>query len=193
MAHRPRRSSARDSLPVEAAEPLDALAAVERSIEAAWEAERAQHPDEDDAATARRVVDDPSLHPWRLVDAALLRLPCNACGEALGMGPVGCGPCDLAHGFRFAAREPDRPGVPPGNEHAIRVSAAIQRAPHRYPAWTVAGNRLRLPLFLAGDMPTRREQEVMVAARRRGSAPDEQGAATFSELAARAAASGRRR
>lgn len=187
------RNRAASRIPAAPAEPLDALAAVERSIEAAWEAERAQHPDEDDAATARRIADDPSQHPWRLVDAALMRLRCDACGEALGAGAVGCAPCDLAHGFRFAAREPDRAGVAPGNEHAIRVSAAIQRLPHRYPAWAVAGNRLRLPLFLAGDMPTRREQELMVAARRRGAAAVEQGAATFSEMAARAAASARRR
>lgn len=166
------------------------LAIVERSIQAAWEHERTQHPDEDEAATARRIVDEPGEHPWRLVDAALLRLRCEACGTALGSGAMGCAACDLAHGFRFAAREPDRPGVPPGNEHAIRVSAAVLRAPHRHPAWAVESNRVHLPLFLAGDMPTRRQQEVMLTARDRGVTVEAAGARSFAELAARAASAG---
>lgn len=178
--------------PPAAKEPPDALTAVERSIQEAWEDERRMHPDEDDVTMAQRIVADPSHHLWRLVDAALMRLRCDDCGSELGAGPVGCGPCDLAHGFRLAAREPDRPGVPPGNEHAIRVPTAVLRAPHRYPDWAVEANRIHLPLFLAGEMPTRREQEAMVAARRRGAHVDVTGVRSFGELAARAEAAGRR-
>ncbi len=169
----------------------DALAEVERSIDAAWEAERLAHPDEDDETTANRVLADPSAHPWRLVDAALARLSCPDCGSELGAGR-GCASCDLADGFRFAAREPDRPDVPPGHEHAIRVSTAVLRAPDRYPAWAVEANRIYLPLFLAGEMPTRRAQEAMLEAAREGVRVDTAGVATFAELAARAAAARRR-
>ncbi len=51
-----------------------------------------------------------------------------------------------------------RIGVPRGNEHAIRVSSAILCAPHRYPPYIVRGNELFLPLFMAGQMPTRDQQ-----------------------------------
>lgn len=165
---------------------LDALEGVERSIEAAWEDERRQHPEEDAGVTARRIVADPTLHPWRLVDAALTHLDCPDCGTPLGSGRRGCEACDLADGYRFAAHEPDRPGAPPGNEHAIRVSSAVLRAPHRYPAWTVEGNKLLLPLFVAGEMPARRDQEILLDAARRGVPVTAVGVRTFRELAARA-------
>ena len=62
--------------------------------------------------------------------------------------------CDQANGFRFGAREVDRPGVPPGNEHAIRVSSAVARTRHRYSPRARAGYELFLPDLLAGALPT---------------------------------------
>ncbi len=159
---------------------------MEASIEAAWVHDREARGDLQDEVAARGIVAEPHLHPWRLVDAALDRMRCPDCGDALGRGPRGCGPCDLADGFRFAAREPDRPGVPAGNEHALRVSTAVLRSPRRYPAWAVKANRDHLRLFLAGQMPTRAQQEAMLAAARAGVLVDAAGVDTFGALAARA-------
>jgi hypothetical protein len=89
------------------------------------------------------------------------RLRCPDCGEDLGAGSRGCASCDSADGYRFAAQEPDRAGVPPGNEHAIRVSSTILRLPHRYPAWVVRGNELMLPLFMDGQMPRREQKQQL--------------------------------
>ncbi len=160
---------------------------IEQSIEAAWLRYTADRPGKPDDDAAHDVLEDPSRHPWRLVDAAMDRLVCAECGSGLGSGPRGCGPCDIADGFRFAAREPDREGVPRGNEHAIRVSSAVLRTPRRYPDWAVRSNEVFLPLFLAGDMPTRLEQEAMLAAWKDGrGVPDLDGVRTFADLAARA-------
>lgn len=57
-----------------------------------------------------------------------------------------------------SARSQIVPVSPPGNEHAIRVALTVVRNPHRWPAGAVAGNRLYLPLFAAGDMPTKTER-----------------------------------
>ncbi|MEV4130451.1 hypothetical protein [Nocardia sp. NPDC049707] len=62
---------------------------------------------------ARLVVTEPDRHDWRVVDAALDRITCIDCGKQLSRGPMTCSPCNLAHGFRYAAVETDRPGVPP--------------------------------------------------------------------------------
>lgn len=171
-----------------AAGPESALFEIERSMDEAWVQARQDSPGGSDEEAARLVVADPSRHQWRLVDAALDRLPCPDCEAALGRGIRGCPSCDMADGFRFAGQEPDRDGVPPGNEHAIRVSTAVLRSPHRYPTWAVRANEVHLPLFLAGEMPTRLEQEAMLAAWQRGVSFDDAGARTFSELATRAKA-----
>jgi hypothetical protein len=164
-----------------------ARAEVGASIDVAWVRLGADRPGEPEEDVARNVLEDPSRYPWRLVDAAMDRLVCEACGGVLGSGPRGCGPCDLADGFRFAAQELDRDGVPRGNEHAIRVSSAVLRSPLRYPDWAVRSNEVSLPLFLAGDMPTRREQETMLAAWQNGwVAPNLGEVRTFADLAARA-------
>lgn len=164
-----------------------ALRDVEASIEAAWTDVRG-HGDRGDSESelALSVVEHPDRHPWRVVDAALDRLLCPACGSRLGSGARGCASCDFADGFRFAAREPDRHGVGAGNEHAIRVCTAVLRAPGRYPAWSVAANRLFLPLFLGGQMPTRRQQEDLLAASQRGlpAISELERAGSFGELAA---------
>jgi hypothetical protein len=124
-----------------------------------WDRYRAGTPSGDGRALAEALLADPGAQDWRLVDAAMERLRCGECGAELGAGPRGCGRCDAADGYRFAAREIDRPGVPPGNEHAIRVSSTVLRAPHRYQAYIVRGNQLILPLLMAGQMP-RREQKA---------------------------------
>lgn len=164
-----------------------ARAGIEQSIEDAWVRHRSDRPGEPEQDAARDVLEDPSVHPWRVVDAALDRLVCPDCGSVLGSGLRDCGPCDIADGFRFAAREPDRDGVPGGNEHAIRVSSAVVRSPLRYPDWAVRSNEVFLPLFVAGDMPTRREQETLLAAWRNGpGVADLDGVRTFTDMAARA-------
>lgn len=135
-----------------------ALQRLRNERDTAWQRHRAQTPATDERIVGEAVIADPSAHDWRLVDAALERLRCADCGSELGAGPRGCALCDAADGSRFAAREIDPPDARPGNEHAIRVSSAVLRTPHRYPGYVVRGNELLLPLFLAGQMP-RREQK----------------------------------
>ncbi|GAA5192423.1 hypothetical protein GCM10023322_51990 [Rugosimonospora acidiphila] len=131
---------------------------IERQVELAWARLReeldvaAGSPDE--AALCWLVVDDPGGYDWRVVDAALDQLACPECGSVLTRGPADCGRCAYYHGVRFAAREVDRPAVPPGNEHAIRVAFAVARAGSRYPARARAGFELLLPTLVAGDLPT---------------------------------------
>ena len=93
------------------------------------------------------------------MDGALKQLTCPDCGAQLGAGSLGCPSCDRANGFRFAARETDRPGVPPGNEHAIRVSSAVARTRHRYSPRARAGYEIVLPELLAGALPTTRQAQ----------------------------------
>lgn len=145
-----------------------ALAEIEAAMAAAWGRQRAEHPGTDPDLLADAIVADPVQHDWRLVEAALDRLTCPACDTRLGSGARGCVACDAADGQRFAAQEVDRPGVPPGNEHAIHVASAVLRAPARYPSWAVRANEVYLPLFLAGQMPTRAEQDALTGALRRG-------------------------
>lgn len=112
---------------------------------------------------AEMVAAEPERHDWRVVDAALDRLVCPDCGDRLARGPVGCPACDLAHGFRYAAIETDRPGVPPGNEHAIRVGVSVVRRPQVTSENEVLVRRLVLPLLLAGFLPTTEEAQRVSA------------------------------
>ncbi|MES4909246.1 MULTISPECIES: hypothetical protein [unclassified Streptomyces] len=115
------------------------------------------------AALAEMVAAEPDRHDWRVVDAALDRLVCPECGDRLSRGPVGCSACDLAHGFRYAAIETDRPGAPPGNEHAIRVNVSVVRRPQVTSENEVLARRLGLPLLLVGLLPTIEEAQRMSA------------------------------
>ncbi|WP_328336231.1 hypothetical protein [Streptomyces violaceus] len=118
---------------------------------------------EQETALAELVVAEPDRHDWRVVDAALDRLACTDCGDRLGRGPAGCHACDLAHGFRYAAIETDRPGVPPGNEHAVRVNVSVVRRPQVTSESEVLVRRLLLPLLLVGFLPTTEEAQRMSA------------------------------
>ncbi|MCC9308391.1 hypothetical protein LN042_15050 [Kitasatospora sp. RB6PN24] len=118
---------------------------------------------QDAVALAEMVAAEPDRHDWRLVDAALDRLVCAECGSRLSRGPVGCSACDLAHGFRYAAIETDRPGVPRGNEHGIRVNVSVVRRPHVTSANELLARRLLLPLVLVGRLPTTEEAQRMSA------------------------------
>jgi hypothetical protein len=136
-----------------------ALREVEDSIDMAWRRLREEVGTTDDRGLAETVLQDRAEFDWRVVDGALARLTCEECGSSLGAGPVGCAKCDLANGFRFAAREVDRPDVAPGNEHAIRVSSAVARTRDRYSPRARCGYELLLPELLAGQLPTTAEAQ----------------------------------
>ncbi|MEU7004215.1 hypothetical protein [Nonomuraea sp. NPDC046570] len=114
----------------------------------------------DERDVAEMVVDEPNRHPWRVVDAAYDRLACPECGGRLSRGPARCAACDLANGFRYVAIEVDRPGVPPGNEHALRVNVSVVRRPYGVSWQEVLMRRLSLPLLLAGHLPTTRQAQA---------------------------------
>ncbi|MEU8199632.1 hypothetical protein [Streptosporangium sp. NPDC049046] len=118
---------------------------------------------EEESAIAEMVAEEPDRHDWRVVDAALDRLVCPDCGARLGRGPLGCPPCDLADGFRYSAVETDRPNVPPGNEHAIRVGVSVIRAGHRQSPAALLGWRVGLPALLEGFLPTTAQAQAMRA------------------------------
>ena len=145
----------------------DALQEVENSIDTCWQAFHeelgvtAGTPDE--RTLAETVMQDPSEFDWRIVDGALKQLTCNNCGSGLGTGPLGCPACDQANGYRFAGREVDQPGVPAGNEHAIRVSSAVARTRDRYTPRARCGFELVLPDLLAGALPTTVEAQRLKA------------------------------
>jgi hypothetical protein len=103
---------------------------------------------------AEMVAAEPDQHDWRIVDAAYDRLTCSECGERLSRGPIGCSACDLAHGFRYAAIETDRPGAQPGNEHGVRVNVSVVRRPQTTSEGELLARRLVLPLLLIGLLPT---------------------------------------
>ncbi|WP_203591130.1 hypothetical protein [Streptomyces sp. SID13031] len=136
-----------------------ALQEVEDSIDEAWQGLCREAGTTDARGLAEIVLQDPAEFDWRVVDGALKQLSCDKCGSGLGAGPIGCAKCDLANGFRFAAREVDRPNVAPGNEHAIRVASAVARTRHRYTPRARCGYELGLPDLLAGEMLTTAEAQ----------------------------------
>ncbi|MBF8189198.1 hypothetical protein ITP53_26400 [Nonomuraea sp. K274] len=132
---------------------------------------RLEPPDE--RLTAEMVVDEPDKHPWRVVDAAYDRLTCAECGGRLSRGPAGCAACDLANGFRFVAIEIDRPAVPPGNEHALRVNVAVTRRPHWVSASEALLRRLWLPVLLDGWLPTTAQAQTTKAMAGKGATEEQ--------------------
>lgn len=131
-------------------------ALVDGIVDGEWAAFRRHWNADNDQETAlaELVVGEPDRHDWRLVDAAYDRLTCEECGERLSRGPVGCSSCDLAHGFRYAAVETDRPGAMPGNEHGVRVNVSVVRRPQITSEGELVARRLALPLLLIGLLPT---------------------------------------
>lgn len=125
-----------------------------------------------EAALAELVVAEPDRHDWRVVDAAYDRLTCGECGERLSRGPIGCSACDLAHGFRYAAIETDRPDAMPGNEHGVRVNVSVVRRPQTTSEGELVARRLVLPLLLIGLLPTT-EQAQQASALMKTAVPDE--------------------
>jgi hypothetical protein len=116
---------------------------------------------------AEMVAQEPQSFEWRVFDAALDRLDCPQCGSRLGRGPKGCHPCDPADGFRYAAIEVDRPGVPPGNEHAIRVNVAVLRRAHILSPAELLARRKVLPMLIEGGLPTTAQAQRMAKRLRR--------------------------
>ncbi|TDB76139.1 hypothetical protein [Micromonospora sp. KC723] len=117
----------------------------------------------DETALGWLVVDNPAEHDWRIVDAALDRLTCAQCRSTLTRGPATCQRCTYHHEVRFVAREVDRPNVPAGNEHAIRVSFAVARNRIRYSPRARVGYELILPVLVAGALPTTKEAQAAKA------------------------------
>ena len=169
--------------------PAVALEEIEASIEAAWQAFRAGFDvvagSPDETSLAEAVLQDPSEFEWRVVDSALNRLTCQDCRSPLGAGQVGCRRCDQANGYRFAAKEIDRPHVPPGNEHALRVASAVARTRHRYSPRARCGYELCLPSLLAGDLPTTAEAQAAKAAINKLSDAELDSVTSLSEVVAR--------
>lgn len=133
-------------------------------LEEEWDAFLVREGLSDEPEVAALVAEEPDRYDWRVVDAALDRLVCSECGGPLSRGPVGCAPCELAHGFRYGAVETDRPGVRPGNEHAVRVNVSVVRRPQGISEREVLIRRLLLPGLLSGELPSTGQAQ---AARRR--------------------------
>ncbi|MET8305562.1 hypothetical protein [Micromonospora sp. NPDC005173] len=117
----------------------------------------------DEAELAWLVANNPADQEWRTVDAALDRLVCPDCRSRLTKGPAACETCGFYQGMRFGAREVDRPHVPPGNEHALRVAAAVARTRGRYSPRARVGYELLLPDLVAGTLPTTRQAQAAKA------------------------------
>ncbi|WP_190817329.1 hypothetical protein [Saccharopolyspora pogona] len=146
-------------------------ALVDDIVEDEWQRFRVNWGDESEAEVAGLAVAEPDRHDWRVVDAALDRITCDECGGPLSRGPVDCAACNLAHGFRYAAIETDRPGVQPLNEHAVRVNVSVVRRPQVTSAKELLARRLMLPVVLVGFLPTTAEAQRMSALVKGGAAP----------------------
>ncbi|MEU4698528.1 hypothetical protein [Nonomuraea dietziae] len=152
------------------------LALVDRIIEDGYQAFLKELDLEDDVAVAEMIVEEIKGYDWRVVDGAFERLTCGACGSRRGRGPKDCPPCELDEGFRYSAREVDRPGVTPRNEHAIRVGAAVLRNGHRHSPRALLSWQIGFPLVLSGYLPSTPEAQAVRARINKG--------ATYEDLAA---------
>ncbi|WP_235717513.1 hypothetical protein [Mycolicibacterium goodii] len=137
---------------------------VDYIVEERWQRFVDEWRQEPELEVAGLVIAEPDRHDWRLVDAALDRIVCQQCGDRLSRGPMSCSACEVAHGFRYAAIETDRPGVPSGNEHAIRVNVSVVRRPHITSPQEVLVRRLLLPALLVGFLPTTAQAQRLSAA-----------------------------
>ncbi|WP_084774624.1 hypothetical protein [Nonomuraea candida] len=150
---------------------------VDEIVEEGWRAYVAREfgvlGPEEERQVAEMVVDEPDRHLWRVVDAAYDRLTCPECGGRLSRGPAGCGPCDLANGFRYVAVEIDRPAVPPGNEHALRVNVSVARRPSGISASEVFLRCQSLPLLIEGRLPTGAQARAIKALANSGATEQE--------------------
>lgn len=147
-------------------------AACTNSIEGIWyadwsallAAEGIEAGSDDELLLARLVLAEEARHPWTVVDGAMLRLRCDACGGELGGGPLDCDACELAFRNLFAYDFEALPaGVMTPNEHALRVNRWVLRYPHRHSAPEVFARREVTPLLLTGVVPTTREAQAMAA------------------------------
>ncbi|MCA2190316.1 hypothetical protein [Nonomuraea cavernae] len=158
-------------------------AVVDELVEAGWRefvaGEFAGASAAEERDLAEMVVDEPDKHLWRVVDAAYDRLTCAECGGRLSRGPAGCTGCDLANGFRYVAIEIDRPGVPPGNEHALRVNVSVVRRPYGISEGELLLRRLSLPVLLEGLLPTVKQAQATKALYNKGAGIDELTAAVY--------------
>ncbi|WP_069165254.1 hypothetical protein [Nocardia altamirensis] len=145
---------------------------VDEIVNDEWRQFLVDWPGESELEVARLVVDEPDRHDWRVVDAALDRITCDECGGLLSRGPMSCAACNLAHGFRYAAIETDRSGVPPGNEHGIRVNVSVVRRPQMTSAQELLARRLLLPALLVGFLPTTAEAQRASALIKADPGPD---------------------
>ncbi|MEV0083142.1 hypothetical protein [Saccharopolyspora sp. NPDC050642] len=145
---------------------------VDDVVEEEWRRFRAEWAEEPEAEVAGLVVAEPDRHDWRVVDAALDRIACDECGGRLGRGPMDCAACNLAHGFRYAAVETDRPGASPLNEHAVRVNVSVVRRPQMTSAQELLVRRLLLPALLVGFLPTTAEAQRVSALVKGGATQD---------------------
>lgn len=168
--------------------PAAALREIEAGIDDAWSRFCADYgvdrggPDE--TVLAENVVADPSEFEWRIVDAAMDHLRCPGCGAHLGGGPLECADCRIADGFRYGAREIDRPEAQPGNEHGLRVATSAARNRHRYPAAARCGYELSLPDLLAGRLFTTAQAQAARALLDRLGADELERVTTFDEVQA---------
>jgi ribosomal protein L40E len=161
-------------------------AEIEAEIDRAWARllgeldVAAGSPDEESLSWL--VADNPAEHDWRIVDAALDRLTCRECASTLTRGPVDCQRCTHYHGMRFGAQEADRPNVPAGNEHAIRVSFAVARSGTRYPLSARVRYELALPALVSGAMPTTRQAQAAKALINKLTTEECEQVATFADV-----------
>ncbi|RDI41736.1 hypothetical protein [Nocardia mexicana] len=136
---------------------------VDRIIDDEWQRFLIDWRGYGESDVARLVTAEPDRYDWRIVDAALDRIVCEECGARLGRGPMSCSACNLAHGFRYAAIETDRAGVPAGNEHAVRVNVSVVRRPQMTSPQELLARRLFLPFVLAGLLPSTAEAQRVSA------------------------------
>ncbi|TCP54281.1 hypothetical protein EV191_103325 [Tamaricihabitans halophyticus] len=148
-------------------------ALVDEILEAQWRRFYAETGWSDEAELAQLVALEPDKYDWRVLDAALDRIGCTECGGRLSRGPMDCAACNLAHGYRYVAIEVDRPRVPPGNEHAIRVNVSVVRRPQMTSAQELLGRRLSLPGLLVGFLPTLAHAQAASARLKQGASAAE--------------------